>query len=157
MHPTLQQTEALVREKFAGQEDRTGVPMADHMMRVAGFLYDEDEFTQHIAWLHDIVEDTDVTIDDLMLLGYPIAVTRAVDLLTHDKKQMDYQAYIDRICESGDIRAIKVKLADQRDNTDPSRQMRLNRHIQRALRKKYAGVQLKLMEAAKCLISTSTC
>lgn len=156
-HPTLAQTEALVREKFAGQQDRAGVPMVDHMRRVASHVHDEDEMTLHIAWLHDIIEDTDMDASQLKSLGYDDIVIDAVELLTHDKKQMTYPEYIDRICSSGNIRAIKVKLADQRDNTDPSRQMRLNRYIQNALRKKYAGVQLKLMEAAKCLISTSTC
>lgn len=143
----LHETEALVREKFAGQTDRGGVPMADHMMRVASFLADEDEATQHAAWLHDIVEDTDVTLENLADL-YPPEVVETVALLTHNKKEMTYAEYIDRICASENIRAIKVKLADQRDNLDPKRWLHLNRYVQNALRKRYAGVQNKLMEAA---------
>lgn len=145
---SLEQTEALVREKFAGQNDRSGVPMADHMMRVASYLEDEDETTKHIAWLHDIVEDTDVTLNQLTDMGYPFEVVEAVALLTHDKKAMDYAGYIDRICTSGNIRAIKVKLADQRDNKDPKRWLTLNKYVQNALRKRYAGVEQKLLAAA---------
>lgn len=145
-------TETLVRAKFAGQLDRSGVPMADHMMRVASHVADEDEATQHAAWLHDILEDTDMTVTELISLGYPPEVIEAVVLLTHDKEFLTYPEYIDRICESGNLRAIKVKLADQRDNKDPKRWLTLNRYVQNALRNRYAGVEEKLMEAA-CLIS----
>jgi hypothetical protein len=61
---------------------------------------------------------------------------------------MDYPTYIDRICKSGNRRAIYVKLADQKDNLDPMRWLHLNRFVQNALRKRYAGVQEKLMAAA---------
>jgi hypothetical protein len=71
----------------------------------------------------------------------------AVDLLTHDKKQLDYPAYIDRICESGNRWAILVKLADQKDNLDPARWLLLGKHRARALTKRYAGVVPKLEEA----------
>lgn len=152
--PDLSFTENLVREKFAGQEDRSGVPMADHMMRVAGHLADEDDMTLHAAWLHDIVEDTDVTLNELTDMGYPFEVVEAVALLTHNKKAETYAEYIDRICASGNLRAIKVKLADQRDNKDPKRWLSLNKYVQNALRKRYAGVEDKLLEAA-CSISIS--
>ena len=152
MTPDLEFTEKLVREKFAGQTDRSGVPMADHMMRVVGYLDGEDELTLHTAWLHDIVEDTDVTVTELISLGYPTEVVDAVVLLTHDKKAMSYADYIDRLCLSKNLRAIKVKLADQRDNLDPHRWLQLNKYVQNALRKRYAGVEQKLMEAALCLV-----
>lgn len=151
---SLEQTETLVREKFAGQEDRSGVPMADHMMRVVSYLDGEDDITLHAAWLHDIVEDTDVTLNELTDTGYPYEVVETVALLTHNKKAETYAEYIDRICASGNLRAIKVKLADQRDNKDPKRWLSLNKYVQNALRKRYAGVEQKLLEAA-CSISTS--
>lgn len=144
--PTLAETEAFVRKALAGQEDKAGVSMADHAMRVVANLEGEDEITLHAAWLHDILEDTKETIDH-----YPPEVIEVVDLLTHRKKEMTYAEYIDRICQSGNLRAIKVKLADQQDNLDPRRWMSLNRYMQQALRKRYAGVREKLLEAAICL------
>ncbi|MCG7629046.1 phosphohydrolase [Epibacterium sp. MM17-32] len=148
MCPSLQQTETLVREKFAGQTDRRGDPLFNHITRVVGYLEGEDEHTLHAAWLHDIVEDTDVTVPDLIEMGYSEEVVDAVTLLTHNKKAEPYADYIDRICQSGNLRAIKVKLADQQDNLDPRRWLGLNRFVQNALRKRYAGVKDKLMEAA---------
>jgi len=148
MIPTLQFTEDLVREKFAGQYDRSDVPMADHMMRVASHLSDQDEATQHVAWMHDLVEDTDVDFGYLQALGYSEEILEALDLVTHDKKTHTYAEYIDRICKSGNRIAIYVKLADQKDNLDPKRWVRLNRFVQNALRKRYNGVQEKLMAAA---------
>lgn len=90
------------------------------------------------------------TLDDLREL-YPPEVVEAVDLLTHDKKALTYQEYIDRICESGNRRAIFVKLADQEDNLDPMRMLRLNPYVLRALQKRYRGVKPKLMAAAIAL------
>jgi (p)ppGpp synthase/HD superfamily hydrolase len=147
MTPTLDWTEAFVVEKFAGQFDKSDVPMSEHMRRVAYYVADQDEATQHAAWLHDIVEDTDVTVTELISLDYPTEVIDAVVLLTHDKKQMTYADYIDRICQSKNRRAIIVKLADQKDNLDPMRWLRMNRYMQNALRKRYAGVQEKLINA----------
>lgn len=140
---SLEQTEALVREKFA---DLT--PGADHMERVVGHLGGEDEYTLHAAWLHDIVEDTPITIQDLFDMGYPSEVVDAVELLTRDKKGETYAEYIDRICQSGNIRAIKVKLADNQDNTDPRRAIEIPKWTRRSLMKRYKGVREKLLEAA---------
>ena len=146
--PTLDETEAFVRDKFAGKFDRGDAPMADHMMRVASHVEELGEDILHVAWLHDIVEDTDVTVTELIAREYSTDVVDAVVLLTHDKKAMTYPEYIQRICDSGNWRAIYVKLADQEDNRDPKRWLALNRYIQNALTKKYAGVPQKLMEAA---------
>ena len=148
MNPSLEFTEQLVRTKFVGQVDDAGVPMADHMMRVWQRVTDQDIETQHIAWLHDIVEDTDVTGGDLYDMGYSETVVNAVLLLTKPKK-MPYPEYIDRLCDSGDWRAITVKLADNADNTDPKRWLWLNPYKANALAKRYAGVKEKLIGALK--------
>lgn len=144
MQPDLHQTEQLVRHAFGGLVDDAGVPQADHCMRVAQYVEVQDWLHQTVAWLHDIIEDTHVNRAYLKLGGYPDEVLEALDLLTHDKKEMDYPTYIDRICTSGDKVAIRVKLADQRDNLDPKRWLHLNKYKANALRKKYSGVQEKL-------------
>lgn len=148
MTPTLEFTEALVRMKLAGQTDDAGVPMADHMMRVHARVAQYDIETQHVAWLHDLVEDTDVTGGDLFDMGYSETVVEAVLLLTKPD-ELTYREYIDRLCESGNRRAILVKLADNADNTDPKRWLHLNPYKAQALSKRYHGVRAKLEEALK--------
>lgn len=146
MSPTLEYTEALVRTKFEGQADDAGVSMADHMMRVHARVAQYDIETQHVAWLHDIIEDTDVTGGDLFDMGYSEAVVEAVLLLTKPEK-MPYAEYIDRLCQSGNHRALLVKLADNADNTDPKRWLYLNPYKAQALTKRYHGVREKLLKA----------
>lgn len=146
MSPTLEYTESLVRMKFAGQTDDAGVPMADHMMRVHARVAQYDIETQHVAWLHDIIEDTDVHAGDLFDMGYSEAVVEAVLLLTKPDT-LTYGEYIDRLCESGNHRAILVKLADNADNTDPKRWLYLNPFKANALSKRYHGVREKLLAA----------
>lgn len=146
MSPTLEFTETLVRMKLAGQTDDAGVPMADHMMRVHARVAQYDIETQHVAWLHDLVEDTDVTGGDLFDMGYSETVVEAVLLLTKPD-ELTYREYIDRLCESGNRRAILVKLADNADNTDPKRWLFLNPYKANALSKRYHGIREQLLAA----------
>lgn len=146
--PTLAFTEALVRERLFGQFDDGGVPMADHCMRVWQRVSDLDEDTQHVAWLHDILEDTDTTPEELYQLGYSNEVVQAVLLLTKPKKE-PYADYIEALCASGNQKAIIVKLADNADNTDPHRWLSLNPFKAQALAKRYAGVADKLRRALR--------
>lgn len=146
MTPTLEYTEALVENMFDGQTDDAGVPMADHMRRVHARVAQYDIDTQHAAWLHDILEDTDLTSGDLLAMGYSAATVGAVLLLTKPD-ELTYAEYIDRLCESGNHRAILVKLADNADNTDPKRWLYLNPYKANALSKRYHGVREKLLAA----------
>lgn len=149
MTPTLEQTKDLVRKHFPPEmKDRSGDELFNHISRVVEGVSDYPEDVQHCAWLHDLVEDTKVTIEDLRELGYSEEILHSVWLLTHNKKEMDYSEYIDRICASGDHRAIYVKISDQMDNLDKRRWLRLDRYVANALRKRYAGVWDKLMAAA---------
>lgn len=146
---TLAQTEALVRQHFAEIYDDSGVSMAEHMHRVyLGVAHIDDEHLHHIAWLHDIVEDTSVTITELISLGYSFEVVESVALLSKPRKTT-YADYIDALCASGNARALLVKLSDNADNTDPKRWLLLNPFRAQALTKRYAGVRQKL-HAAMC-------
>ena len=147
MNPTLEQTEALIFKHFSQVFDDAGVSMYEHMKRVHARVAQYDVETQHVAWLHDIIEDTDVTGGDLFDMGYSEAVVEAVLLLTHDKSHGTYAEYIDRLCQSGNHRAINVKLADNADNTDPKRWLYLNPYKAQALSKRYHGVREKLLKA----------
>lgn len=98
-----------------GQTDKTGVPYIRHPKTVASFL--EDETDKIIALLHDVMEDTFLTEEDLR----PVFGDEIVDvlkLLTRQKDE-DYFTYIDRI--GTNERAKRVKLADLRHNSDISR------------------------------------
>ena len=78
----------------------------------------EDEKSCVAALLHDVVEDTTWTLDDLREAGIPNDIVSIVDLLTHRK----HEPYIDYIKRLGDNEvARKVKIADIRHNSDESR------------------------------------
>ena len=69
-----------------------------------------------VAFLHDIVEDTPTTVEDIEHM-FGIRVAEAVDLLTR-KKEDTYFDYIHKIATSGDKLAIEVKLADLADHLE---------------------------------------
>ena len=98
------------------QYDKSGLPYVFHPWHVAESMTDEVRCT--VALLHDVVEDTKVTLDDLAILGFPEEVINAVKALTH-RDDMDYAEYIRTIAEN-DI-AIDVKIADLRHNMDKTR------------------------------------
>ena len=99
-----------------GQTDRSGVPYVFHPARVAANFDSEAEAC--VAWLHDVIEDTDVTLSDIRLAGFGKPICDALQLLTHDKS-VPYMEYVARIAQNPIARA--VKLADLRDNMDTSR------------------------------------
>ena len=99
-----------------GQVDKAGEDYIKHPIAVAERLDTEDE--QTAALLHDIVEDTPVTLEDLANAGFSGRVLHAVCCLTH-KYGETREAYISRIAE--DPLAVRVKLADLAHNSDLSR------------------------------------
>lgn len=103
-----------------GQIDKAGHPYIEHPAHVAAALAVQgaDEATQAAAWLHDVVEDTPLTFDDLAARGIASRVIDALRLLTHDKS-VPYMDYIRAIGANSMARA--VKLADLRRNSDLSR------------------------------------
>jgi hypothetical protein len=71
------------------------------------------------AVLHDVVEDTGITLAGLRELGVPEVVILALSLLTHDKETTSYEDYVRQL--KSDPLARKVKLADLRHNMDVRR------------------------------------
>lgn len=78
--PTITKTKILVKAALSGQKDKAGVPKYEHCVRVKsnmdrlliqyGLAYDEGSIDfQHVALLHDIIEDSDITSDDLFQFG----------------------------------------------------------------------------------------
>lgn len=109
---TLARAIIIATKAHEGQTDKAGLPYITHPLRVMQLVKTPQE--KIVAVLHDIVEDTTVTIQDLMAEGFDADVLRAIDLLTHKKGEM-YHEYVFRL--KGDPIATAVKLADLTDNT----------------------------------------
>ncbi len=98
-----------------GQLDKSGAPYIFHPIHLAEQM--DDEISCCAALLHDVVEDTEVTLEDLRK-DFPEEVVEAVRLLTHIKGVPDAE-YLTAI-KANPI-ALKVKLADNAHNSDQSR------------------------------------
>lgn len=97
----------------AGQTDRDGYPVILHPLTVGLMGHTDEE--KMAGFLHDVVEDTSFTFDDLLERGIPVGVVNALRLLTH-QKGTDYYAYVQRIIDSGNPIALQVKYNDLRHN-----------------------------------------
>lgn len=127
-----------------GQVDRGGQPYIFHPLRVmmAGRTWDE----RIVGVLHDVLEDTMVTEEDLEEACFDDTVIEAVKALTRDEEKETYPEFIDRVIDAGII-AIKVKLADMNDNLSPSRMDYLPDEEQKRLHEKYDLQRVKLQNA----------
>lgn len=103
-------------EGHHGQKDKAGLPYIFHPIHLAEQMGDEQEVI--VALLHDVVEDTHISFNDLIKLGFPMGVIEALKLLTHHEND-DYFTYIKGIAQNQ--LATKVKLADLKHNSDLSR------------------------------------
>lgn len=99
-----------------GQVGKDGLPYVTHPLHVAESM--PDETSTCAALLHDVVEDTDITTDDLRALGIPEEVIRVIDVLTHRRGET-YDDYVRRVARDPVARV--VKLADLRHNMDETR------------------------------------
>ena len=98
-----------------GQVDKGGIPYIFHPYHLAEQM--PDEYTTCVALLHDVVEDTDVTLDMLKKI-FPPEVIEAVSVMTHRKNE-PYLDYVQRV-NSNPIAKI-VKLADLHHKCDQTR------------------------------------
>lgn len=106
---------AFAADKHNGQFDRGGMPYILHTLRVMSFVKSDDLELMAIAVLHDVVEDCNVTYEDLRALGMSERVVKGVHALTKFPGVSD-EEYLKQITNCPD--AIKVKLADLRHNSD---------------------------------------
>lgn len=97
----------------AGQLDRDGYPVILHPLTVGLMGHTDEE--KMAGFLHDVVEDTSVTFDNLIEEGIPTEVVNAIRVLTHGKES-DYYDYIQGIIESGNPIALQVKYNDLKHN-----------------------------------------
>ena len=142
----------IARVLFENKFDKAGKPYIGHLIRVSERLSEPIE--QVSGFLHDVLEDTDVTEKDLLEVGIPIEVIEIVKLVTHDKidksnmtkseKLELYNKDIDRVINSGNIHAIRLKEADMSDNYDPERLKLLPQEKQEWFHEKYGKQLIKL-------------
>lgn len=114
--PTLERAIEIAAAAHAGQFDKAGQPYILHPLRV--MLRVDDPHERMAAVLHDVVEDTSVTLAQLAAEGFPVAVLEAVAALT----KLPGETRIDaaRRAAAHPV-ALNVKLADNAENMDLSR------------------------------------
>lgn len=114
-----------------GQVDKAGVPYIFHPMHLAEQM--DDEYSTCVALLHDVVEDTLVTLEQLAQI-FPKEVVDAVAVLTHGKDE-PYLHYVQRVTLNPIAR--KVKLADLNHNSDQTRMENASEETLAYFREKY--------------------
>ncbi|HMM95345.1 HD domain-containing protein [Phycicoccus sp.] len=138
--------QTLAYEAHGEQVDKAGEPYFGHLARVARRVAEQRPDRPDliaVAWLHDLVEDTRLTIGHLANWGYPAPVVELVHALTHvrNEPRADYVARI-RAAGPG---AVLVKLADIADNSDPARLAVLPEGDRARLETKYARDRAALL------------
>lgn len=109
---------SLASEVFENKTDKSGVPYILHCLWVMNAVSEHGEEVMCMGVMHDVVEDSDITIDDLIKMGFSTRIISALILLTH-KKGVPYDDYIKAISHNPDAKIIK--LADLRHNSDITR------------------------------------
>lgn len=109
----LERAIAIAQQQHAGQVDKAGRPYIEHPMRVMESMSNDAE--RIVAILHDVIEDTDLTLDQLAAEGFPGDVLDALDSVTRREGET-YEAFVGRA--AGNAIGRRVKYADLRDNAD---------------------------------------
>lgn len=125
----IEQTRMFVEGAYNDELDLCGEPIWMHPYRVMMRILEVKDITEadlHAALLHDIVEDTEMTLNDLWKIGYPLSTLTIIDNLTRDKAKFyrgkTYLSYMKWLAEFGDFSTRVIKYADLLDNTSPMRQ-----------------------------------
>jgi len=111
---TVEETAMIAIKAHNGQKDKDGNPVILHPFFVA--TQGDNEIEVKAGLLHDVIEDTSITAEDLIKMGVEKEVVDVLRLLTHNKDEMSYDEYIERIVKSGNLYALKVKRNDLRHN-----------------------------------------
>lgn len=106
----------IAEKAHLGQVDKAGEDYIKHPEKVASFVKTDEE--KAVAYLHDVIEDTELTLEDLYEYDFSKEVIEAVDIITK-KRGEDYQSYLNSVKKNKLARA--VKLADLRHNSDLTR------------------------------------
>lgn len=135
--PNTKKALKLCFEAHKNQADKSGLPYVFHPFHVAEQMTDEK--TTIVALLHDVIEDTSYTLQDLRNLGFDEDVLGALELMTHDKN-VPYIDYVAKI--KGNAIAKTVKLADLSHNSDLTRLNEINEAALNRVEKYKAAIKL---------------
>lgn len=125
------------------QVDKSGMPYVYHPFIVAERVEDNGEYAVCAALLHDVVEDTDITLDDLRAEGFPNEVIEAIRLLMHDDS-VPYFVYLYAVKDNPIAKA--VKLSDLHHNTDISRLDKIDDKALKRLEKYSKAMDILMFE-----------
>ncbi|MFT4036278.1 MAG: hypothetical protein QM679_11960 [Patulibacter sp.] len=130
--------EAIARAAHAGQADKAGRPYVEHVRRVADAV---DPADVAVAWLHDVLEDTDVTAQDLAAAGISPQTIAAVEAITRrdGETSADYYRRV-----RANAAALRVKASDIADNASPERLAQLDDATRQRLTGKYTDARKAL-------------
>ena len=127
----------IATQAHTGQKDRYGKPYILHPIRLMMKVYSEQE--KVVAILHDVVEDSDLTLEDLLREGFSAEIITAVDCITKRNNE-PYMDYIERVRSNRIAR--KVKLADLKDNMDLRRINKISKNDLERLEKYHQAWRL---------------
>lgn len=128
--------QAIATEAHRGQQDKLGIDYITHPARIAAGFDPITQRTEHCAaWLHDVIEDSSVTAEELLAQGVQNAVVEVVLLLTR-RDGVASDEYYRRIAQHPV--AVAVKRADIADNTLEWRTSRLDPETRGRLAAKHA-------------------
>ncbi len=135
--PSIDETIEFIKQAHEGVEYTPGMPYYEHPVTAMGLLpANTDEEVKLAVLLHDVLEDTSYTAQDLLDRGYTPRTVRAVELVTRHKKNpvtgenevygggvykegMSYLDWIKAILDTKEMDAALVKYADMKMNSDP--------------------------------------
>lgn len=141
----------LVEYLFRNKKDKEGEPYINHLLRVSNKLSNPN--TKIAGLLHDTVEDTRTTFDDLKSLGFNEKIITLVKLVTNNNSvipktkkewQEKYHNKITSILESNNIEAVKLKYSDMSDNFNQERLNKLDEKTRIHLINKYQDEIVRL-------------
>jgi len=126
-------------EAHKNQYDKSGIPYIYHPIHLAEQM--NDESTICVALLHDVIEDTDITFEQLSDAGFSDEIISAIKLMTHDDS-VPYMEYVRKV--KADPIAAQVKLADLRHNSDLTRLNTFDENAKQRAEKYKKAIQLLL-------------
>ncbi|MFI7388026.1 HD domain-containing protein [Streptomyces sp. NPDC049813] len=142
---SVAEVDALAAAAHAGQVDKIGVPYIEHVRAVAAGLVPFGDELVMAGLLHDVLEDTDMSADDLLQRGVPARVVEIVEAVTN-QADMAYEEKIRRI--TADPQATLLKIADNAHNSHPDRAAQLPADKRERLAAKYRAARAELWPAA---------
>ncbi|HHT7180780.1 TPA: GTP pyrophosphokinase [Bacillus cereus] len=126
----------IAKTAHGGQVDKAGIDYIKHPEAVASFVNTAEE--KATAYLHDVLEDTEITANDLLRAGIPHNIVEAVQVMTKER-YTPYFEYLSKVKENSLART--VKLADLKHNSDRSRLARITDKDLKRLEKYRKAIQ----------------